>query len=206
MECSVSASASLQFNLQDDDIALAKLLQEQERAFYILGQSISADQTGEVELTDEELARRLQEEEDQATYHALAYGVGGDADGLLREAGLDTESPAQIESEEQEQSELPFSYEDMLALGDLAGKVSKGLKAETLNRLQVERVSTLRATCNASSLDRCCICQLEFEDDDEATPLPCRHCYHSDCVRQWLQQSKACPVCGKELEAAASST
>lgn len=47
---------------------------------------------------------------------------------------------------------------------------------------------------------RCCICQVEFEDSDPATTLPCRHCYHSECVRQWLQQSKACPVCGKEVE------
>lgn len=57
-------------------------------------------------------------------------------------------------SEEQEQSAMPFSYEDMLALGDLAGKVSKGLEAEALSRLRCVRVSSLRGEPGIVSLDR----------------------------------------------------
>ncbi|KAG2448890.1 hypothetical protein HYH02_006239 [Chlamydomonas schloesseri] len=148
------------------------------------------------ELTDEELARRLQEEEDQATYQAMAgYGSYG-LDEVLQEEGegiIGTGS-------EPEQSAMDLTYEDMLALGDLAGKVSKGLPPEVLARLPVEAVGSLKSGGGAILLDRCCICQVEFEDSDSATALPCRHCYHSECVRQWLQQSKACPVCSKEVE------
>ncbi|GLC57585.1 hypothetical protein PLESTB_001243200 [Pleodorina starrii] len=164
----------------------------------------SANQAADEDLSDEELARRLQEEEDQAAYD-LAYAESARMADLTPDAAAESVDGADGElplDEEQEQSAMPFSYEDMLALGDLAGKVSKGLKEEALSRLPVVRVCSLREEAGVASLDRCCICQLEFEDDDEVTPLPCRHCYHSDCVRQWLQQSKACPVCGKELEAA----
>ncbi|PNW77578.1 hypothetical protein CHLRE_10g442750v5 [Chlamydomonas reinhardtii] len=179
--------------LQEDDVALAKLLQEQERALYILGRG-GREETAHEDLTDEELARRLQEEEDQATYQAMAgYGSYGLDEVLHEGEGTGTGS-------EPEQSAMELTYEDMLALGDLAGKVSKGLPPEVLARLQVEAVGNLRSSAGAIILDRCCICQVEFEDSDPATTLPCRHCYHSECVRQWLQQSKACPVCGKEVE------
>ncbi|KAG2432837.1 hypothetical protein HXX76_008570 [Chlamydomonas incerta] len=179
--------------LQDDDVALAKLLQEQERALFVLGRGAREDAAHE-ELTDEELARRLQEEEDQATYQAMAgYGSYGLEETLGEGEGTGTGS-------QPEQSTMDLTYEDMLALGDLAGKVSKGLPHEVLARLPVQDVASLRGGGGAITLDRCCICQVEFEDSDPATALPCRHCYHSACVRQWLQQSKACPVCSKEIE------
>ncbi|GIL72074.1 hypothetical protein Vretifemale_2505 [Volvox reticuliferus] len=192
-------------SIQDDDVALAKLLQEQERALYLLGRANSADQAYDEGLTDEDIARRLQEEEDQAAYE-LAYAESAGLANLTPEAeaaGIDgIDDVPSVAEDQEEQSAMPFSYEDMLALSDLAGKVSKGLKEEALGQLPVVRVCTLRGESDVLSLERCCICQLEFEDDDDATPLPCRHCYHSECVRQWLQQSKACPVCGKELDAA----
>ncbi len=52
---------------------------------------------------------------------------------------------------------------------------------------------------------RCCICQLEFEDEDEATPLPCKHCYHSECVKRWLQQSKVRQATEAQAAVAASA-
>ncbi|EFJ52471.1 hypothetical protein VOLCADRAFT_86603 [Volvox carteri f. nagariensis] len=119
-------------------------------------------------------------------------------DGAERGPSLEDEEQ---EEEEAERSAMQLSYEDMLALGELAGKVDKGLSAEALSRLPVVRVCALRGDSGVVSLNRCCICQLEFEEAEDATPLSCRHCYHSDCVRQWLQQSKACPICGKEVEA-----
>jgi hypothetical protein len=79
---------------------------------------------------------------------------------------------------------------------------------------------------------RCCICQLDFEGEDEVTVLPaCSHLYHSDCVSQWLGINKVksrgmqplcyrrhvkgfkhillpaalqvCPVCNTEVQAQA---
>ncbi|KXZ43253.1 hypothetical protein GPECTOR_96g719 [Gonium pectorale] len=113
----------------------------------------------------------------------MAFSGGDAAEG----GSTDVEQEHAQSSEEQDQGDLPLSYEDMLALGDLAGKVSKGLNAEALSRLPVQPVCSLRGTGAAMLLDRCCICQLEFEDDDEATPLPCRHCYHRS-VPQYVQE------------------
>lgn len=212
MEC---ISPSARVGIQGDDIALAKLLQEQERALWLIAQGGAEVQSQEEPesldgLSDEELARRLQEQEDNAAYAAL-YGLppyGGELDGVVQGDNDDQGAGGEQQQHEQEEgeAEAPMTYEDMLALGELAGNVSKGLPEEVVHRLPVMAVGSLRGTDGGDSaagalcLDKCCICQLEFEDEDEATPLPCKHCYHSECVRRWLQQSKACPVCSKEVQ------
>ena len=33
---------------------------------------------------------------------------------------------------------------------------------------------------------------MEFEKDDEVCVLDCNHCYHTDCIAQWLKHSKVC--------------
>ncbi|KAH9597666.1 zinc finger protein [Trypanosoma melophagium] len=36
------------------------------------------------------------------------------------------------------------------------------------------------------------------ESSTEGQPvvmLPCKHCYHEECIRTWLQQSRQCPLC-----------
>lgn len=37
---------------------------------------------------------------------------------------------------------------------------------------------------------RCAICQLDYEPSDMVKVLPCRHCYHPDCVGAWLADNK----------------
>ncbi len=31
---------------------------------------------------------------------------------------------------------------------------------------------------------------MEFEGADEVCVLECNHCYHTDCIAQWLRHSK----------------
>lgn len=46
----------------------------------------------------------------------------------------------------------------------------------------------------------CAICQVEYEQGDTLATLPCKHCFHSGCVGQWLSAySKKCPVCKAEV-------
>jgi hypothetical protein len=33
--------------------------------------------------------------------------------------------------------------------------------------------------------------------------LPCRHAYHAECLGTWLDVSKACPDCRREVEVGA---
>ena len=39
--------------------------------------------------------------------------------------------------------------------------------------------------------DQCPVCRIEFEAADTVALLPCRHYYHPECIRGWLQHNKA---------------
>ena len=47
---------------------------------------------------------------------------------------------------------------------------------------------------------RCAICQVEFEEGEDALLLPCKHLFHADCIDIWLADNKCCPVCKQEIE------
>ena len=37
--------------------------------------------------------------------------------------------------------------------------------------------------------------QEEYKDNDLLGILKCRHDFHTDCIKKWLQVKNACPVC-----------
>lgn len=54
-------------------------------------------------------------------------------------------------------------------------------------------VEPLGGTC-------CAICRDDVADCAAAVVvLPCRHCFHSDCMRPWLRERAVCPVCRVSL-------
>lgn len=47
--------------------------------------------------------------------------------------------------------------------------------------------------------DLCAICLENYEDGDSLTGLPCRHSFHTHCIRPWLSgKSALCPMCKTE--------
>eukprot|EP00924_Labyrinthula_sp_SR-Ha-C_P004625 maker-scaffold_1-snap-gene-6.4-mRNA-1 protein AED:0.00 eAED:0.00 QI:140/1/1/1/1/1/2/159/576 len=48
--------------------------------------------------------------------------------------------------------------------------------------------------------DNCVICLSEFNLDDYATVLPCKHIYHKECIEPWLtNKSSLCPICKQSI-------
>mmetsp|Transcript_39279 Transcript_39279/g.29004 ORF Transcript_39279/g.29004 Transcript_39279/m.29004 type:complete len:118 (+) Transcript_39279:632-985(+) len=49
---------------------------------------------------------------------------------------------------------------------------------------------------------QCSICWLDFQQDEEVTPLLCdeRHLYHTTCIEAWIKQGhNSCPLCRKPI-------
>ncbi|CAA7410357.1 unnamed protein product [Spirodela intermedia] len=93
-----------------------------------------------------------------------------------------------------------MSYEELLELGDKIGYVSTGLREEEIFQcLRKTRQSVFGGPPvgpNHRAVEKTCsICQEEYEAGDELGKLPCGHCYHMLCIRQWLLHKNACPVC-----------
>lgn len=51
----------------------------------------------------------------------------------------------------------------------------------------------------ANEGNECSICLSDLEAGKTALRLPCNHCFHVDCIEDWLKKSNECPVCRFEL-------
>lgn len=64
----------------------------------------------------------------------------------------------------------------------------------SINKL-VSATLSCAAIENSSNVE-CAICQEVYEEGCTVLKLPCRHCYHVDCVSNWLtSHSNTCPLC-----------
>lgn len=212
--------------LQDEDLALAKILQEQEAA--LLAVFASRGSSGENDppafssgggqgQTDEELAWRLMQEEEAAfNTRLLALAQGNNS--LLEE---EDERASQLTFDRQHDNDNDenddendndtdaaggLSYERLIALGELVGTVPTGLSAEQISSLPILKYGQYQnkhSPSNSSYKDeeQCVICRIEFEMEDEVMQLPCGHVYHPDCLTKWLESKKVCPHCSQEISA-----
>ena len=121
-----------------------------------------------------------------------------------------------------------MTYEQLTALGEVVGTASRGMQEETLAKLlekwecryedwkmkhynEIGNVMESMDCCSqnqkqytsssasADEPEPCPICRDEYALDDLVVILPCSHVYHPQCIREWLMQSKCCPICTKEV-------
>ena len=88
-----------------------------------------------------------------------------------------------------------MSYEELLALEERMGSVSKGLSEDKIKKLSKAIFSK-----NKFMEEKCIICQYEFEKGEKIVVLPCKHCFHTDCIQEWLKNQKTCPFCKEEIK------
>ncbi|KAG0491172.1 hypothetical protein HPP92_008035 [Vanilla planifolia] len=106
---------------------------------------------------------------------------GGDAYDRYRDWRLDVDN---------------MTYEELLDLGDKIGYVSTGLGEEEIAATIRKVKQSIFDTDFSTELARkCSICQEEYQMDDELGTLRCGHGYHIYCIKKWLLQKNACPVC-----------
>ena len=156
---------------------------------------------GETLTEDEALARQLQEEEAREwSGRMLAMaGVVPGAHGGGEAPMLEGEDE---DDEEGEEGDIgldvdAMSYEELLALGDAAGHVSRGVSASVVARLPTR---TFAEPAGAAAPAMCLICRQDYVAGDCVMDLPCAHNFHSDCITPWLTTvNKACPCCKREV-------
>lgn len=197
--------------MQDEDITLAKILQEQERAFLELrgsnvqsvenvppGMSSGHERTSTLGsesmvcegMTDEELAWKLMQEEEHA-FQERMMAMAGISVGTSVDPGVEMEQ----QGADGEIDPDTLTYEELTTLGEMAGTVAAGLSIEQIEKLPQKKYGDVM-----DHDDPCVICQIEFESSDHVMQLPCEHVYHPDCIHPWLLTKKTCPHCGQEIQ------
>ncbi|KAL2504698.1 RING/U-box superfamily protein [Abeliophyllum distichum] len=109
-----------------------------------------------------------------------------------------------MEMEEDDVDPDELSYEELIALGEMVGVESKGLSEAEISR-HLHPFAWKSLQNSLTNIDRCVICQVEYEGGEKLVALPCDHPYHSDCITQWLQIKKICPICGNEVSSEKNS-
>ncbi|RDX64015.1 E3 ubiquitin-protein ligase MBR1, partial [Mucuna pruriens] len=93
-----------------------------------------------------------------------------------------------------------MSYEELLELGERIGYVNTGLKEDEVGlNIRKVKLPSSNDTTKHQIDKQCSVCQEEYESDDELGRLKCEHCYHFQCIKQWLVHKNFCPVCKQEV-------
>eukprot|EP00743_Colponemidia_sp_Colp-15_P005930 GILK01006376.1.p1 GENE.GILK01006376.1~~GILK01006376.1.p1 ORF type:complete len:429 (+),score=60.40 GILK01006376.1:186-1472(+) len=82
-----------------------------------------------------------------------------------------------------------MTYEELLALEENMGSVSRGLTKQ-----QIEALPSRMFRRGEDAVD-CSVCQCELMEGDGVRTLPCSHIYHRGCIDRWLHVKKTCPLC-----------
>jgi len=90
-----------------------------------------------------------------------------------------------------------MTYEELQSLGEQIGTENKGLSDELISYLPTSKYRTGFFSRNVT--DECVVCKTYYKNGQKLIALPCQHRYHADCITQWLQLNKVCPVCNEEV-------
>eukprot|EP01012_Entosiphon_sulcatum_P032041 TRINITY_DN40781_c0_g1_i1.p1 TRINITY_DN40781_c0_g1~~TRINITY_DN40781_c0_g1_i1.p1 ORF type:complete len:1016 (-),score=159.84 TRINITY_DN40781_c0_g1_i1:9-3056(-) len=90
---------------------------------------------------------------------------------------------------------------EVISRPDLPERLCRNLRELTFQEAEHEVAeATEQATPGAT--DACVVCQEDYTSGETVTEFVCGHCFHTDCLRQWLVNSLDCPCCRMPITAA----
>eukprot|EP01084_Bolivina_argentea_P056629 103589_1 len=160
--------------------------------------AVRADELQEMQAQEDmELARRLQEEENNQNYQQVTLVDVIQIFERLQAA----QSPSNMNSPNDDPF-VQFVHQLRSASQNNPQQPSNaGVTARFVNRLPTIKYKHNTEDIvdhgdDAMDLNKSCrICLEYYEDGEELRFLPCFHKYHKECVDQWFQMSSKCPIC-----------
>lgn len=194
------------------DLALAMATQQQERAFSTLETIESNDSEEESEGNGTAESSSTSNYDYNQEDYEFFEATGLDAELGFLDEGEEEELEEDMEEdyEDDDEDELDvdeLTYEELIALGEFIGVEKRGLSLNEISSCLHPIVwkttslssSSLLSVYHSTGVDRCVVCQVEYEDGEHLAGLPCEHPYHSECISKWLQIKKCCPICSTEV-------
>lgn len=168
------------------DFILAISMQEQEGTFPTLAtiESESEEDVSDSSSENDDGDSDIFESQEFETDPQLLEGEGSNYD-------------EEMEMEEDEIDPDELSYEELIELGEFIGEEKRGLSENEISCCLYPY--TCQSTESKSGIDRCVVCQVEYEEGETMVALQCKHPFHADCISTWLQIKKVCPICGNEV-------
>jgi hypothetical protein len=150
------------------------------------------------------LARTLMAEEAMESY-AMSAEILRYNSAQYSQEDLQALQAAIDEDEEEGEDQGGEQYEMLLRLGEANGDV----KQERWNMVAQDHISNLPtytfADKDVKTLDandskcKCLVCQFSYEEGETLRKLPCGHCFHAECVDQWLKDKDCCAYCRQPI-------
>ncbi|XP_038695663.1 E3 ubiquitin ligase BIG BROTHER-related-like isoform X2 [Tripterygium wilfordii] len=185
---------------------MAMALQEQEREALTALPHIETDSDDEEE--SEEYSSGEEEDYDSNDYEFFQSSrelEAAELEFLEEEGSNNDDDDEEMEEDDVDVDEL--TYEDLIALGEFIGEEKRGMSANEIPTcLRQFQCLSVDQNNRVDVVDRCVVCQVEFEEGEALVGLPCEHPFHSDCITKWLQIKKVCPICGTEVSSPKTAT
>lgn len=83
---------------------------------------------------------------------------------------------------------------------DLLLRLDETVEKPTASKESVEGLPEV--SCKEFMGEECTVCLSSFCADESVVALPCRHHFHSSCIKKWLTECRrTCPLCGASFAA-----
>ncbi|XP_028760503.1 E3 ubiquitin-protein ligase MBR2-like isoform X2 [Neltuma alba] len=87
-----------------------------------------------------------------------------------------------------------WTFEDLAGLTEPIGVPEAGLSEEMiLSHLSQEKFQPIPD--GSEENECCCVCQEEYQENEDLGKLWCGHRFHVDCIKPWLELKNSCPIC-----------